>query len=168
MWTDSEPGAKRPADPPAKGQAGAAPAPRGFSLLELLISLLLVGILLGVALPAYQGSVLHSNRAVGRAVLLDVLARQEAYFLNHRDYAAALTDLGLPAPYYVDGQAQPADRARAIYRIRLDLLASVYSGVRAVPHNLQARDTQCQILSISRQGVRAASASPGTAGRRCW
>jgi type IV pilus assembly protein PilE len=66
-----------------------------------MIVIVIAGILFFVALPAYQNSVLKSNRAAGRGVLLDVASRQEQYFINNKQYADALPDLGYPATYYV-------------------------------------------------------------------
>jgi len=130
--------------------------------------MLVAGILYFVALPAYRNSVLHANRAVARGVLYDVLARQEQHFLNHRQYAAELASLGLPSPYYVDRQAQQAGEGDGIYRIELDLVSSVYEGVRAVPHRAQARDLACMSYRIGRTGVRSVTGTLAADPARCW
>ena len=57
---------------------------KGFTLIELMIVIVIVAVLLAVALPAYQDSVIKSNRSAGRGILLDVASRQEQYFINNK------------------------------------------------------------------------------------
>ncbi len=66
----------------------------GFSLLELLVALAIVGILASVAYPSYQDSVRQANRSDAIAELQGILAAQERYFLANREYATALSSLG--------------------------------------------------------------------------
>lgn len=71
-------------------------AQRGITLIELMIVIVIVGILLGVALPAYQNQVVRGNRAAAQAVMLDIANRQQQRFLSDRSYAdkAALETSG--------------------------------------------------------------------------
>ena len=69
----------------------------GFSLLELLVVLVIVGILASVAYPSYVDSVRKANRSEAIAELQNILAAQERYFLANRTYAKDLTLLGYPA-----------------------------------------------------------------------
>lgn len=70
---------------------------RGFTLLELLVVLAIVGILASVAYPSYQDSVRQANRSDAIAELQSILAAQERYFLANREYATALSSLGFAA-----------------------------------------------------------------------
>lgn len=73
------------------------PAPRhqsGFTLIELMITIVIVGILAGVALPAYQNSVKKSHRSAAQAEMLDIANRQQQYLLTSRGYATSFSDLG--------------------------------------------------------------------------
>jgi type IV pilus assembly protein PilE len=69
----------------------------GFSLLELLVVLVIVGILASVAYPSYVDSVRKANRSEAIAELQNILAAQERYFLRNKTYAKDLTLLGYPA-----------------------------------------------------------------------
>ena len=138
----------------------------GFTLIEMLVALVIVGILLFVALPGYPYAVIKSTRAAARAALLDLVSRQEQYFVNHKHYAVALTDLGLSGELYIDGQGEPVPRQTAAYRIQLELDDGGYSGVQAVPLNRQSADSGCMTFSLSRIGVRSVSGTRSP--RDCW
>ena len=63
----------------------------GFTLIELMIVVVIIGVLAAVAYPSYQNYILKGNRASAQAFLMDAAQRQAQYFLDNRTYA---TDLG--------------------------------------------------------------------------
>ena len=67
---------------------------RGFTLIELMIVVAIVGILAGIAYPSYMDHVRKGNRAKAQAFLMDVAQRQQSYLIVHRQYATSLTQLG--------------------------------------------------------------------------
>ena len=67
---------------------------RGFTLIELMIVVAIVGILAGIAYPSYMDHVRKGNRAQAQAFLMDVAQRQQNYLIVHRQYAQTLTQLG--------------------------------------------------------------------------
>lgn len=71
---------------------------KGFSLIELMVVVVIVGILAAVAFPSYQSHLVKSNRAAAQAFMMDVENRQKQYLLDARSYAADLTALGMAAP----------------------------------------------------------------------
>jgi len=140
----------------------------GFSLLEMMVALVVAGILFFVALPAYQQAVVKSTRSAARATLLEVIARQEQYFVNHKRYAVDLAALGLSEPYHVDNRGGASTPANASYRIRLEMAEGEYGGARAEPLNRQADDDSCMAFSLSRLGVRAVSGTLSESPGECW
>lgn len=64
----------------------------GFSLLETLITLIIVLLLAGIAYPSYQQTVLVSRRAQARSALFQTLLLQEHYYTQHSHYFAFNAD----------------------------------------------------------------------------
>jgi len=62
---------------------------RGFTLLELMIVIVIIGILLKVAIPAYTSSVQKSNRTDAKTALLDLATREEKYYSIANTYTAS-------------------------------------------------------------------------------
>lgn len=70
----------------------------GFTLIELMITIVIIGILVGVALPGYQNSVRKSHRSAAQAEMLDIANREQQYLLANRSYTATLSNLGYSVP----------------------------------------------------------------------
>ena len=77
---------------------------RGFSLLELMTVLVIVGVLAAIAWPSYQSYVIRSNRAAAQSFMMSVANRQEQYILTNRSYAATTAALSLTAPPETNGR----------------------------------------------------------------
>jgi len=82
----------------AKGRArrsSPARAMGGFSLIELLIVMVLIGIVTAAALPAYREHVRKAARADVQAFLTDVASRQQQYLVDKRRYAPSIAALNI-------------------------------------------------------------------------
>jgi len=74
---------------------------RGFTLVELMIAVAVIGILAAVALPSYSQYLVRSNRAAAQAYLVELSQAQAQYMADSRSYAGSVEDLGLEVPDHV-------------------------------------------------------------------
>ena len=65
--------------------------PRGFTLIELMIVVAIVGVLAAIALPSYRNYIIRSARVAAQSELLQLASLQEKIFLNSNNYAFSVT-----------------------------------------------------------------------------
>lgn len=140
----------------------------GFTLIELMIVVMIIGILSAVAYPSYLRYVVRSNQQAARAMLYAVADRQEQFFLDNKAYAGDLSTLGYDDDtIYLgrDGQLSGADDDNLTYSLEVTDSSATTWTVMATPLGAQAeRDTQCAKFSLTSSGEREASGD----GDNCW
>jgi type IV pilus assembly protein PilE len=148
-------------DPQAWRQAPAAP---GFTAAELMLAVLLIGVLLSIAWPAYREQVARARRAEMQSVLAEDADYMQRYYAVHNAYAAD------PPPRLTYPTAPRA--GTPAYRISVavppgDLARFVLTATRDGP----MRDDRCGDFTyddLGRRGLVDGSASPGATADGCW
>jgi len=144
---------------------------RGFTLIELMITVAIVAILAAVALPSYQSYVMRSKRADAKNALLDLASREERYFSTHNAYTTDAVELGYGTGATFPIQVGISGSNNYELSIVGTLTATTFT-VRATPKGNQTKDTTCYAYQLTQQGTRSnwsaanAAITSGTSG--CW
>jgi len=121
---------------------------RGFTLIELMITVAVIGILTAIALPSYTSHIRKSHRADAQSALMNIASREQQMLLDTRAYSNTLTST-VPA------------NVNAHYTVNIAVgtgVAPTFTAT-ATPTGNQAAD-QCGTLSIDQTGNKL----PAT----CW
>jgi type IV pilus assembly protein PilE len=135
----------------------------GFTLIEVMIVVAMIGFLATVALPSYQNSIRKARRADARSTLVTTAQLMERYATEHGGSGYATATLStLPGPTVV---AKPASD-NGYYLLTLSNLTATTFTLRAAPQAGQASDG-CATFTLDERGVRGVSG--GTlATSDCW
>ena len=71
---------------------------RGFSLIEIMTVVVIIGILVAIAVPSYQNYLRKGRRAAAQSYLMEVTNAQQQYLMDARAYAPDVTTLQKPTP----------------------------------------------------------------------
>jgi type IV pilus assembly protein PilE len=120
----------------------------GFTLIELMITVAIVGILAAIAYPSYQQYVLSSRRAEAQSEMLKIRLGLEKWRANNNAYSS---DLSVNTGF-------TGNTAYYTYSIA-DASASTYT-IKADAQGSQTRDAGCTELTLDEGGVKGPAA--------CW
>jgi len=133
-------------------------AQHGFTLVELMIVVAIIGILAAIAYPSYDEYVKRGNRAEGQALLSDASARQERYFGQNNSYVTADSDiakLGLKT-----GNMSETGK------YALSVATEDGDGGYTLTAEQKFGDTKCGNLTLNALGIKGNSGSKTA--NECW
>lgn len=129
---------------------------RGFTLIELMIVVVIIGIIAAIAYPSYMDSVRKSNRAEGKAEMVDLAQRLQRCYTTYGSF----NDVANRCTVYedlTDGTAVKS-RGRGFYEIRIgvpvvgDPAATTYRLTATADIAPQTEDTGCTVLTLDHTG----------------
>lgn len=127
----------------------------GFTLIELMITVVIIGILASIAYPSYQEFVKRSNRTEGQAFLSEVAARQERYFVQNNDYTNDAKKLKLKS-----GSTSETGK------YKLSIAQKSGDGGYTLTAENQFNDKACGNLTLTATGIKGVTGSK--AAEDCW
>lgn len=148
---------------------------QGFTLLELMIAVAIVGIIAGIAYPSYQEQVFKSRRADAKGALLGLANALERRFTETNSYCDAggagganscgdngTNDTGSPSIYPAQS---PVDGVTKYYDLTISAVTDTSFTIQASPSGAQLND-KCGTLSLTHTGVK--TVSTGLNVSLCW
>jgi type IV pilus assembly protein PilE len=129
---------------------------RGFTLIELMVTVAVVAILAAIAYPSFLDQVRKSRRSAGKAVLLQTVQNIERFYTLSNSYASAVTSVVGASGVLSENGYYLVTSASAT--------SSTYS-LSATPQGGQASD-RCQTLTIDQLAQKGTSS--GLPVSECW
>ncbi len=120
---------------------------RGFTLVELMATIAIAGILVSIALPSYQTYIIKSYRVETMGILQTIMKAQERYYGDNISYTIDLSQLGL-AVNSSGEHVTKEDRYRIQARMCDGFAITQCIELRAYADNIQEEDGYLVINSI--------------------
>ena len=128
----------------------------GVTLIELMITVVIIAILAVVSYPSYREFIDRAKRTEAKAALLMAATNQERFFLQNNQFSALLTDLGFTAsPFTTDSGAYVITVAAPVPTADFTVTATYQLG--------GAEAAKCNVFTITGAGIK--TSAPDT---DCW
>lgn len=139
---------------------------KGFTLIELMMAIAIIGILAAIAYPNYQNYVVSSRRAAAQSDMLEIQLGLEKWRANNSSYASTLDHTDDATNLTPADLADNLSTANTYYDYVIQNDSSGGSPdashyyIKATPQGAQTADTSCTSLTLDQSGAKGPSG--------CW
>ncbi len=143
----------------------------GFTLIELMVTLVVAAILLTIAIPSYLTHIREARRTEAKTALVDLAGREETLFSTTNQYSTVPTAVGYT------GAAFPVNVGSNYYTVNVQVpnpnpnspAASFLITATPVAGSSQAQDGSCQSFTVDQLGNQTALDAGGAVNTTtCW
>jgi type IV pilus assembly protein PilE len=144
------------------------PSSKGFTLVELMVTIVIGAILASIAIPGYTSQIRKSRRTEARMAVMDAAAREERFFATHNYYSQTDADLG----YGNDTAPVVAAPVGSYYTLAVVCKATPCDATgftvtaSPIPTGPQSKDTTCTSFTVDQTGLQ--TAIPAANSTICW
>jgi len=135
----------------------------GFTLIELMIVVAVIGILGAIAFPAYSQYVIRGKRAEGRAALMDAAALQERFYSDCNRFGT----LGNGAKNCADGETTIGTTSET-GKYNLYISPSEPTSTFTLEARPTFADVECGTLTLTNAGSKGMKDGTSSDTRTCW
>lgn len=132
----------------------------GFTLIETMVVVAILGILLAIAIPSYQNVTQKARRHDAEDALMGLRQAMERHYARNGSYAGAANGAGVPQIFPA---RTPLEGSGHYYDLRIEGITETRYELSAVPTVMQSGDP-CGTLRMNHAGVRGSALNDGS----CW
>ncbi len=134
---------------------------KGFTLVELLVTVAIVGILAAIAYPSYTANIQKTRREDAKATLMGLANALERHFTENSSYCDAGTTVaagcgnagtGDTAAPTIFSSVSPIDGGDVFYNLTINAVTATSYTIRATPAGVQVNDV-CGTLTLDQTGT---------------
>lgn len=125
---------------------------KGFTLIEVMITVTIIGILAAIALPSYQNYIIQTRRVEAQGLLLELSSYMERFFTENGRYDKLMDgSVSVSLPF----STSPKAATDVVYDLQLTATTTGTTfDLTATPKGNQTSDTRCGTLAINQAGVK--------------
>lgn len=145
------------------------PRLRGFTLIELMITIVVVSILASIAVPAYTRQIRKSRRTEARTALLELASREERYLAVNNGYTNNANNLGYSAFGVAIGSGYYQLNAPTVNAGTASAAATFSLTAQPVTGMGQDLDSDCHSFTVDSTGKQSSlNSSSSDSTSICW